>query len=102
MSRWTSSPRQFFESLAYSHRKEWVRWIEEAKKPETRTVRLVRTVDALARAETAVERRRVTWSGVVRASANRAAGPVAAARARRVSAEPAREHLRGRYRRVVP
>ena len=24
--------RRFFESLAYTHRKEWVRWIEEAKK----------------------------------------------------------------------
>ena len=36
-----------FDGLAYSHRKEWVRWIEEAKKPETRATRLTKTVDAL-------------------------------------------------------
>jgi uncharacterized protein YdeI (YjbR/CyaY-like superfamily) len=33
--------------LAYTHRKEWVRWVEEAKKPETRQARLVKTVEAL-------------------------------------------------------
>jgi hypothetical protein len=36
-----------FDSLSYTHRKEWVRWIEEAKKPETRATRLVKTVDSL-------------------------------------------------------
>jgi len=36
-----------FDALAYSHRKEWVRWVEEAKKPETRGKRLATTVDAL-------------------------------------------------------
>lgn len=39
--------RTFFDTLAYSHRKEWVRWIEDAKRPETRTKRLQATVDAL-------------------------------------------------------
>ncbi len=39
--------RDFFQTLAYSHRKEWVRWIEDAKKPETRTIRLTATLDAL-------------------------------------------------------
>ncbi len=39
--------RATFDGLAYSHRKEWVRWIEEAKKPETRATRLTKTVDAL-------------------------------------------------------
>jgi Bacteriocin-protection, YdeI or OmpD-Associated/Domain of unknown function (DUF1905) len=39
--------REFFETLAYSHRKEWVRWIEDAKKPETRARRLATTLDAL-------------------------------------------------------
>jgi Bacteriocin-protection, YdeI or OmpD-Associated/Domain of unknown function (DUF1905) len=39
--------RGFFESLSYSHRKEWVRWIEEAKRPETRQRRLESTVSAL-------------------------------------------------------
>ncbi len=37
----------FFGSLSYSHRKEWVRWIEEAKKPETRTARIERTIAAM-------------------------------------------------------
>jgi bacteriocin resistance YdeI/OmpD-like protein/uncharacterized protein DUF1905 len=36
-----------FESLSYTHRKEWVRWVEEAKKPETRQTRLAKTVEAL-------------------------------------------------------
>ena len=36
-----------FAQLAYTHRKEWVRWVEEAKKPETRQTRLVKTVAAL-------------------------------------------------------
>ena len=31
----------------YSHRKEWVRWVEEAKKPETRTARIEKTVESL-------------------------------------------------------
>jgi len=39
--------RQFFDDLAYSHRKEWVRWIEESKKVETRTSRTVRAVESL-------------------------------------------------------
>ena len=37
----------FFDALAYSHRKEWVRWIEESKKIETRTSRIVRAVESL-------------------------------------------------------
>jgi hypothetical protein len=37
----------FFDGLSYSHRKEWVRWIVEAKKPETRDARLSRTMSAL-------------------------------------------------------
>ena len=39
--------RDFFDTLAYTHRKEWVRWIEDAKKPETRATRLTATLDAL-------------------------------------------------------
>ena len=39
--------RAFFDGLAPSHRKEWVRWVEEAKKPETRAVRIERTAAAL-------------------------------------------------------
>jgi Bacteriocin-protection, YdeI or OmpD-Associated/Domain of unknown function (DUF1905) len=39
--------RSHFHSLAPSHRKEWVRWVEEAKKPETRTARIEKTVASL-------------------------------------------------------
>ena len=41
------SAQSFFESLAYTHRKEWIRWIEEAKKPDTRANRIETTVEAL-------------------------------------------------------
>lgn len=39
--------RATFDDLSYTHRKEWVRWIEDAKKPETRADRLVKTVASL-------------------------------------------------------
>ncbi len=39
--------RAFFTGLAPSHRKEWVRWVEEAKKPETRAARITKTVESL-------------------------------------------------------
>ena len=39
--------RANFDGLSFTHRKEWVRWIEDAKKPETRTTRLARTVVSL-------------------------------------------------------
>jgi Bacteriocin-protection, YdeI or OmpD-Associated/Domain of unknown function (DUF1905) len=39
--------RATYESLAFTHRKEWVRWVEEAKKPETRAARIARTVESL-------------------------------------------------------
>lgn len=38
----------FFEQLAPSHRKEYIRWIEGAKKPETRQRRIMRAVEMLA------------------------------------------------------
>jgi hypothetical protein len=40
--------RAFFDGLAPSHRKEWVRWVEEAKKPETRAARVEKTAAALS------------------------------------------------------
>ena len=43
----------FFEKLAYSHRKEYVRWIEEAKKPETRATRVEKTLALLAEGKAA-------------------------------------------------
>lgn len=42
-----ASVRTFFDSLSYSQRKEWVRWVEEAKKPETRSARISKSVEAL-------------------------------------------------------
>jgi hypothetical protein len=39
--------RAFFDALAPSHRKEWVRWIEEAKKPETRASRVAKAAESL-------------------------------------------------------
>jgi hypothetical protein len=38
---------EFFERLSFTHRKEWVRWITEAKKADTRAARVERTVEAL-------------------------------------------------------
>jgi hypothetical protein len=39
--------RAFFDSLAFSHRKEWARWVEEAKRPETRATRVEKTIAGL-------------------------------------------------------
>ena len=39
--------RAIFDGLAYTHRKEWVRWVEDAKKPDTRTTRIEKTVEGL-------------------------------------------------------
>ena len=39
--------RTAYEALSYSHRKEWVRWVEDAKKPETRAARIEKTVSGL-------------------------------------------------------
>jgi hypothetical protein len=41
-----STAQRFFDALSYTHRKEWVRWIEEAKKPETRKARVAEAVAA--------------------------------------------------------
>ena len=37
----------FFERLSYTHRKEYCRWITEAKKEETRQSRLAKAVTML-------------------------------------------------------
>jgi len=39
--------RAAFDGLSFTHRKEWVRWVEEAKKAETRETRLAKTVESL-------------------------------------------------------
>jgi hypothetical protein len=37
----------FFEKLSYTHRKEYCRWIIEAKKEETRSARLTKAIEML-------------------------------------------------------
>lgn len=37
----------FFEKLSYTHRKEYCRWISEAKKEETRSKRLEKAIEML-------------------------------------------------------
>jgi len=44
---------RFFDGLAYSHKREYVRWIEEAKRDSTRSTRIARTIELLARGEKA-------------------------------------------------
>ena len=37
----------FFDKLAYTHRREYVMWIEEAKRDETRQARIAKTIEML-------------------------------------------------------
>ena len=39
--------RKFFDELSYSHRKEYVRWIAEAKREETRERRIKKAVEVI-------------------------------------------------------
>lgn len=39
--------RAFFERLAYTHQKEYVQWVEEAKRYQTRLVRIAKAVEML-------------------------------------------------------
>jgi len=41
-----------FDALAYSHRKEYVRWVTEAKRPQTRADRIVKTVEMVRAGKT--------------------------------------------------
>jgi hypothetical protein len=47
-----SGARTAFDGLAYSHRKEFVRWIEEAKRPETRQRRIDSTCEMVNAGQT--------------------------------------------------
>jgi Bacteriocin-protection, YdeI or OmpD-Associated/Domain of unknown function (DUF1905) len=42
-----SAARAAFEAMAYTHRKEYARWIEEAKRDETRQRRVTRALQML-------------------------------------------------------
>ena len=43
-----------FSKLSYTHRREYVDWVEEAKRPETRTRRIAATVERVAKAAAAL------------------------------------------------
>jgi hypothetical protein len=45
--RRNEAARTFFDGLSYSHRKEYVRYVTEAKRPETRAARVERTIEML-------------------------------------------------------
>jgi len=40
---------EFFDSLSFTNRKEYCRWITEAKKQETRSARLAKSIDMMRR-----------------------------------------------------
>ena len=44
----TAQARATFDALSFTNRKEYVVWILDAKKPETRTARLTKTVEMLS------------------------------------------------------
>ena len=46
--------RALFDKLAYTHRKEYVRWIEEAKREETRASRVLKTIDMLKKGKRSI------------------------------------------------
>ena len=39
--------KAFFDKLSYTHQKEYIRWVEEAKKQETRQNRIAKTIEML-------------------------------------------------------
>jgi len=39
--------KNLFDAMSYTHRKEYLRWIEEAKKPETRENRKIRMIEMI-------------------------------------------------------
>ncbi len=43
-----ATTKKAFDGLAYTHRKEYVQWVESAKKPETRARRVAETVSRIA------------------------------------------------------
>lgn len=43
----TPKAKELFDRMSYTHRKEYIRWIEEAKKPETRENRKVKMIQMI-------------------------------------------------------
>jgi hypothetical protein len=46
--------KAFFDKLSYTHRKEYVTWVTEAKKEETRQNRIVKTIEMLKKGKRGV------------------------------------------------
>ena len=46
--------KAFFDKLSYTHQKEYVRWVDEAKKEETRQNRIVKTIEMLKKGKRGV------------------------------------------------
>jgi bacteriocin resistance YdeI/OmpD-like protein/uncharacterized protein DUF1905 len=46
--------KTFFDKLSYTHKKEYVRWVEEAKRAETRQARVVKTIELLKKGKRGV------------------------------------------------
>lgn len=46
--------KDFFDKLSYTHQKEYVTWITEAKKEKTRQSRVIKTVDMLKKGKRGV------------------------------------------------
>jgi hypothetical protein len=41
--------KSFFDKLSYTHQREYARWIEEARRPETRLARVAKSIEMLKR-----------------------------------------------------
>ena len=39
--------KELYEKMSYTHRKEYIRWIEEAKKEETRERRKIKMIEMI-------------------------------------------------------
>ena len=46
--------KAFFDKLSYTHQKEYVRWLEEAKREETRQNRIAKTIEMLKKGKRGV------------------------------------------------
>ena len=46
--------KAFFDKLSYTHRKEYVNWVTEAKKEETRQSRIAKTIEMLKKGKRGV------------------------------------------------
>ena len=46
--------KAFFDKLAFTHQREYVRWIEEAKREETRAARVIKTIEMLKKGKRSI------------------------------------------------